>query len=645
MKNYKKIFYLILVVILVGFQWANAGLEDRAFATHNIGKLGFFTTNIGQFYPYGGQLEKTLEYPINSGQICMYRQCLMIGAKMPNGDYNVISAADGRFEEFDALGGFDAGNAEMAMSDKPFTWPDWGWPVQDEEGNPIILSQQESFCAYSDSTNWRYAKNEEADMLMNMKVYQTIYSWGVPDADRFVILKFEVENDGDQDWQDVYFNFYSDLDIGGISSGDEWADDCIDFDQERELVRFYDADNYSDEWMKSDPFQTGITMLKTPNNKGITDFHWVDVTIDEVAVNSTFWDSLSYALMASDTTYFHNHPDLSVNDYFHLGDNPINGTRYDDPETSRITDEEGNLVGGPMVGWIVNGPVDIAAGETKEYWVGIGVGDNKTDLLTVIDQLRGYYANFEATGSFGIKVMPTPELRAEAGDRKVDLYWSNDLDINYENPANENKNDLDGYVLYKTTDPNLKDWQEMITIPLEYDSSSAFDENAYHILDDQGVYNGFTTYYNLCAYRISEITGDREESLILSNIDNIENQDNSVGVQPVSNTTNSEENMDKIRTVPNPYIVSAQWDRNRLGNTVFGEPIRNMAFTNLPSPCTIKIYTVDGDLVNTLTHDGVNGRYEWNLLTSERRPVVSGVYFYHVESDVGEKTGRFAIIR
>ena len=79
--------------------------------------------------------------------------------------------------------------------------------------------------------------------------------------------------------------------------------------------------------------------------------------------------------------------------------------------------------------------------------------------------------------------------------------------------------------------------------------------------------------------------------------------------------------------------------------TVFGEPIRNIAFTNLPTPCTIKIFTVDGDLLQTIEHSSNTGREEWNLLTKERRPVVSGIYFFHVESDAGEKIGRFAIIR
>jgi len=82
-----------------------------------------------------------------------------------------------------------------------------------------------------------------------------------------------------------------------------------------------------------------------------------------------------------------------------------------------------------------------------------------------------------------------------------------------------------------------------------------------------------------------------------------------------------------------------------LGNTPFGEPIRNLAFTHLPSPCTIKIFTVDGDLVQTIEHTNPTGREEWNLLTSENRPIVSGIYFFHVESSLGEKVGRFAVVR
>ncbi|MBN1154637.1 hypothetical protein JXB12_06910 [candidate division KSB1 bacterium] len=637
MNEIKKIMTIIglisALLLTINYHTVEAGLKDRAFATHNVGKVGFFTTNIGQFYPYGGQFEKTLEYPINSGHICMYRQCLMIGVPV-----NVVSAADGRFEEFDAVGGYNAGKAEIAMSDNPLTWPDWGWPVQDEQGNPIIISQQESFCVYSDSTNWRYYNNHEQDKLLDLRVHQTIHSWGVPGADKFIVLKFEIENKSEIPYEDLYFNFYSDLDIGGISNdANEWADDCIDFDVERRLIYFYDSDNYSNDWEEPDPFLAGISFLETPNDMGITDWHWIDVTIDEVAVNSAFWDSVSYYLMRSDTSFFHDHPDLDVDDYFHLGENPINGTHYDDPQSTRIQDDEGNLVGGAMVAYICNGPVNIQAKEKVQYVVGIIVADTKEELIELNDQLWYYYED-----GFNIPTVPNPVVEAESSDRSVTLYWSNLLDATYVNPVND-INDLEGYLIYRTTDQTLKDWAVLDTIPMQFKNDTTIMARAYQFADIN-VFNGFNYFYNVSAYRTG-LTGKLEESIRLSDINNITNQENAISITPMTQAAATAGDIEKIKVVPNPYIVSAAWDEARLGNSPFGEPIRNLAFTHLPSPCTIKIFTVDGDLINTIYHDNSTGREEWNLLTSENRPVVSGIYFYHVDSELGEKVGRFAIIR
>lgn len=634
------LFIISVLLLMISNSDAIAGLKDRAFATHNVGKLGFFTTNIGQFYPYGGQFEKTLEYPINSGHICMYRQCLMIGVPV-----NVVSAADGRFEEFDAVGGYNAGKAEIAMSDKVKTWPIDAtgapyWPVKDAQGNPVIKSQQDSYCVYSDSTSWRYYNNKEDDKLLDMRVHQTIWSWGVPDADKFVILKFEIENKSSQPYQDMYFNFYSDLDIGGIANAaNEWADDCINFDKDRELVYFYDSDNYSDDWGAPDPFLSGVTFLKTPNEQGITDWHWIDVTIDEVAVNSAVWDSVSYYLMCSDTTFFHESPNFQVSDYFHLGDNPINGTHYDDPATTRITDASGNLVGGAMVAYICNGPFEVQPGEKVEIIVGVMVGDNEEDILNVTDKIWEYYAD-----DFNIATIPAPDLTADVGDRTVRLHWSNRLDVEYFNPLSpDSVNDLQGYIIYKTTDPTLSNWSVLDTVAMIYKDDQTIRERAYEFTDND-VYNGFRYFYNVSAYR-KALSGKVEQSVILADLSNIDNTPNAVVAVPMTGPAQTEADIDRIKVVPNPYIVSAAWDEARLGNSPFGEPIRNLAFTHLPSPCTIKIFTVDGDLVQTLEHTDNSGRKEWNLLTSERRPVASGIYFYHIESSLGEKVGRFAVIR
>jgi hypothetical protein len=438
----------------------------------------------------------------------------------------------------------------------------------------------------------------------------------------------------------MYFNFYSDLDIGGMNNADrEWADDCIGFDKERELIYFYDSDNYSDEWGEPDPFLSGVTFLETPNGQGITDWHWIDVTVDEVAVNSAHWDSVSYYLMSSDTTYFHENPQVQVSDFFHLGEDPINGTHYDDPATTRITDGSGNLVGGAMVAYICNGPFSIQPGEKAEILVGVMVGDNEEDILEVCDNIWAYYED-----DFNVPVIPVPGLSAETEDRLVTLFWDDSLDVTYFNPADpDSANDLEGYILYRTTDPTLASWTVLDTIPMEFKGNTEVTPRAYEY-EDQDVYNGFMYYYSLGAYR-KGAGGKVEESPRIADINNIANQPNALAVEPMTEASATAGEMERIRVVPNPYVVSAAWDEARLGNTPFGEPVRNLAFTHLPSPCTIKIFTVDGDLIKTIYHTHPSGREEWNLLTEERRPVVSGIYFYHVESEYGEKLGRFAVIR
>jgi len=107
------------------------------------------------------------------------------------------------------------------------------------------------------------------------------------------------------------------------------------------------------------------------------------------------------------------------------------------------------------------------------------------------------------------------------------------------------------------------------------------------------------------------------------------------------------ENMDNIYVVPNPYVVSSNIESLDLQNPRDRGP-RRVYFANLPAMCTIKIYTMAGDLVRTLKHEGSieNGIETWDLTTSDNFPVSFGVYIFHVESENGnESVGRFALIK
>jgi hypothetical protein len=103
--------------------------------------------------------------------------------------------------------------------------------------------------------------------------------------------------------------------------------------------------------------------------------------------------------------------------------------------------------------------------------------------------------------------------------------------------------------------------------------------------------------------------------------------------------------LDRINVYPNPYIAASVQEPSNPFNEGRGE--RRLTFNHLPDRCTIRIYTVKGELVDVLEHNaGIDdGTENWNLRTRDGLNVAYGVYLYHVDSPYGEKTGRFAVIK
>jgi hypothetical protein len=99
----------------------------------------------------------------------------------------------------------------------------------------------------------------------------------------------------------------------------------------------------------------------------------------------------------------------------------------------------------------------------------------------------------------------------------------------------------------------------------------------------------------------------------------------------------------KVRVVPNPYLVSSQYEQEY--GVLRREPIRQLKFTNLPPVCTIYIFTMDGDKVQTIEHNSSDGVATWDLRASGGREIAAGVYLYLVKTDAGERLDRFAVIK
>ncbi len=103
--------------------------------------------------------------------------------------------------------------------------------------------------------------------------------------------------------------------------------------------------------------------------------------------------------------------------------------------------------------------------------------------------------------------------------------------------------------------------------------------------------------------------------------------------------------LDKVSVVPNPYVAAAIWEQKPYLQSGRGE--RKIYFINLPTDCTIRIYTMAGELVRKLEHHEsvYNGAQSWDLLNLDNLEVAYGVYIYHVETDNAETIGKFAVIK
>ncbi len=71
----------------------------------------------------------------------------------------------------------------------------------------------------------------------------------------------------------------------------------------------------------------------------------------------------------------------------------------------------------------------------------------------------------------------------------------------------------------------------------------------------------------------------------------------------------------------------------------------DITFTNISSLCTIKIYTLNGELVKTIENTSGIASYPWNVTNDRGERLGSGVYLYMIKNDKSKKKGKLIIIR
>ena len=126
--------------------------------------------------------------------------------------------------------------------------------------------------------------------------------------------------------------------------------------------------------------------------------------------------------------------------------------QFSDPDPAVRFDEP--LVLNYNIGFLfASGPFRLEAGRRERFSLALAYGDDLTELESNVETVQSIYnANYQfATPP------PLPTVRASAGDGYVTLSWDNAAERSVDPVTN--RNDFEGYRVYRSTDPNFLDAQ------------------------------------------------------------------------------------------------------------------------------------------------------------------------------------------
>jgi hypothetical protein len=457
-------------------------IYDRAGGVHNRSNIGVFFENRGKLYPRrANPATPSGEFPIKSGMEYIYRMNPFVG--VPG---NVIQGRWRENEEWEAEAGYNnRDSAWVAFSDKSYSWPASGWPVKDAAGNPVFVSDQDSYCVYNDSNNTKG--------VLNIGLIQTGYAFALKQFQNMVFFTYQIVNRSNRTYDSVYFGYYSDVDVGDVSGGvTEYADDKVGFNKALQLVYFYD-DGYTTEWPGGRTGQFGVTLIKTPKingvEAGITDFHY-NLYDDDFDI-----DTLQYGIMSSAASLY---ASKLSSKYFHLGANAPN-LHFDDPAAIPVA-------GADLLANIGSGPYKLGPKDTLTFVTAIVAGWTNEEILQAA-------ANARTLVNLAFRTPRPPEaprVKVVTGDKRVTISWDNRSELSRD-PFTGNL-DFQGYRIYKSVDRG-QHWDQFDRnalpglganpVPLgQYDKVDGLgaDKGLQYSYVDTNVVNGFEYWYSVTAF-------------------------------------------------------------------------------------------------------------------------------------------------
>ncbi|MCC6396633.1 MAG: hypothetical protein IT282_06405 [Bacteroidetes bacterium] len=559
------------------------------------------------------------------------------------------------------------GNSQAApMSTDVNSWPDpanadgrYGWPaVFPHTGEPVQLNangwpgwgpngeqigHQESFgVAYSVNhvsevppERWMKTQMVFRGMAFTGKLYENYIFW-----------LYEITNIGTKPITGCYLGIR--MDYAFVWNRNGVTEEVQAFDRDRQLAYAYNPQGVglteSGRVVSPTAF-AGVSFLKTPKRDDGT----------ETGIATVSWSLDPGA--GDEGKIMENYYTRNV-----LNQGSPYDTDGDGIDDTHVRDGVPYNYGWTPSGWnaanwsMINaGPVTLDPGEKDTLIVCTVMGSNLLDLRKNADRARNLYRS-----GFQIAEPPVqPSVTVTGGDRKITLTWGKE---------SESSPGFEGYRIYRSKDNGATWGDRVVTDPngtqigyvplaqfdlrngivgpstnpeatwLDFGSDTGLpvtNEEGQYEFTDENLINGLTYRYYIAAYNVGSASQPPVENSPATNPSVA--ADNTVEVTPRSPLAAG--TLSEVRVVPNPYISTNDYETD--------PSVREIHFTHLPGPCTIRVYNVAGELMVTLEHTENTSEQKWNVRTANNQEVAPGLYIYHVSAPgiAGEKIGKFAVIK
>jgi len=541
---------------------------------------------------------------------------------------------------------------------------DHGEPHVDEDYGAV--SENDLYCTTTDEYDF---PADPSHFPMGIKVIQKSYAWNGDYADGILPFDYYFINIGQNTIRDVYIGFIMDCDVGPVSDPNYPANNyaCI-----LDTLRTAYVHN------PVDPGSTplGLTLLGASR------------PIDSLA--SLFrWFKSAGEIPTDDSTLF---------DY-------ITGAAFPNPQpcqsTSDLSDTRFLYTVGPFE--------TMNPGDTIKFSValvsGFGIVENSKSLKARAERAlelynRGYHPPPQIP-SPSLKITQEPnairlDWGASAGAIDPSLTWD-DYNLLAHSPRDTSWNSAHppcgitvpggcaihqctydsgkptlpggrvflGYNLYRSEDPSLQDpspasfylLKQFLAPGAPY--KPAYPTSFATSFVDSNVHRDKQYWYAVTSVGLPDIAvipihvsgGQTVYDTVYTPLAESPVTENA---RPVNLKFSASSKLDQVLVVPNPYRADADyttehggWEGNAYN---WNDTKRLIKFIHLPRTCTVRIFTLSGELITTLHYQAPSstpnaGELAWGLRSDNGSALASGLYIFTVESEFGTQTGKFVVIR